>query len=213
MKYKLTYKNVKRINIRVSNNSVLVSAPYFISKRKIEEFLHMKKAWINKQLLFQKKHRDIQTIDYHQPLFIFNEKYQIKFSNVNKIALNDQKEIHLNNLDFENYQIVIKEFLKEVLKDYIESIRADFDNILKDYDKPQPNIVVKDLKGKWGVCHISKNKIDINSELIHYSKKALKYVLLHEYLHFIVSNHSKDFYNLINKYCPDYKEILQELNS
>lgn len=39
-----------------------------------------------------------------------------------------------------------------------------------------------------------------------YPEAARDYVVVHELSHLVYMNHSKDFYRLIERYMPDYKE-------
>lgn len=73
-----------------------------------------------------------------------------------------------------------------------------------------PNkITIKKIKYAWGSCSSKKN-ITINLELIKYSEQAIRYVILHEFCHIKYMNHSKDFWNLVEKYMPDYKQVKKE---
>ena len=73
-----------------------------------------------------------------------------------------------------------------------------------------PNkITIRQVKYAWGSCSSKKN-ITINLELIKYSEQAIRYVILHEFCHIKYMNHSKDFWNLVEKYMPDYKQVKKE---
>lgn len=73
-----------------------------------------------------------------------------------------------------------------------------------------PNkIRIKDIKYAWGSCSSNKN-ITINHKLIVYSEMAIRYVILHELCHLKYMNHSKKFWNLVQKYMPEYKEVKKE---
>ena len=73
-----------------------------------------------------------------------------------------------------------------------------------------PNkIRIRDIKYAWGSCSVNKN-ITINYQLIKYSKQAIRYVILHELCHIKYMNHSKDFWNLVSTYMPNYKEVKRE---
>lgn len=73
-----------------------------------------------------------------------------------------------------------------------------------------PNkIRIRKIKYAWGSCSQNKN-ITINYNLIKYSEKAIKYVILHELCHLKYMNHSKDFWNLVEKYMPEYKKFKKE---
>lgn len=71
-------------------------------------------------------------------------------------------------------------------------------------------IRIRDIKYAWGSCSNNKN-ITINKKLISYSELAIRYVILHELCHLKYMNHSKDFWNLVQKYMPEYKKAKAEL--
>ena len=67
------------------------------------------------------------------------------------------------------------------------------------------------MKTRWGVCNRRDNSVTLNSELIKYDLTKLDYVIVHELSHFIHFNHSKSFWNLVEKYSPNYKKIRKDL--
>ena len=71
---------------------------------------------------------------------------------------------------------------------------------------------VRDMKSAWGSCSSTKN-ISIALKLIEYSPKAFEYVVLHEVCHLKHMNHSKQFWQMVEGYMPDYKKYKKELNS
>ena len=71
---------------------------------------------------------------------------------------------------------------------------------------------VKRLKRVWGNCS-SKKVISLNYNLIKYSKKAMDYVVIHELSHLKHMNHSKDFWNMVERYMSDYKIAEKELKN
>ena len=71
---------------------------------------------------------------------------------------------------------------------------------------------VRDMKSDWGSCSSTKN-ISIALKLIEHSPKAFEYVVLHEVCHLKHMNHSKQFWQMVEGYMPDYKKYKKELNS
>jgi hypothetical protein len=66
------------------------------------------------------------------------------------------------------------------------------------------------FKRAWGNCS-SKKVIKLNAKLVMYSDFAIAYVCLHELCHLKYMNHSKDFWNLVKSFMPDYKLAEEEL--
>ncbi|MBE6882498.1 MAG: M48 family metallopeptidase [Ruminococcaceae bacterium] len=65
-------------------------------------------------------------------------------------------------------------------------------------------IKITSAKKRFGSCN-GKNSICYSWRLMQYPPEAIDYVVVHELAHIIYKNHSKDFYKLIEKYLPDYK--------
>ena len=76
---------------------------------------------------------------------------------------------------------------------------------------PRPNLKIRKMTSRWGVCNIKNNNITLNSELYKYDITCLDYVIVHELSHFIYPNHSKNFWLQVSKYYPKYKEARKML--
>ena len=50
------------------------------------------------------------------------------------------------------------------------------------------------------------NKITINPNIVKYNRKIIDYIVLHQYCHLKYKTHSKGFYEMLEKYQPDYKK-------
>ena len=65
---------------------------------------------------------------------------------------------------------------------------------------------------RWGVCNTKSKVITLNTELFKYDIECLDYVVIHELSHLVHANHSKEFWNVVSKYCPNYKILRNKLN-
>ena len=50
-------------------------------------------------------------------------------------------------------------------------------------------------------------------QLAKKEEKIVEYVVLHEMSHLKYMNHSKEFWKIVEKYMPNYKEYRKKLNS
>jgi len=73
-------------------------------------------------------------------------------------------------------------------------------------------VFVKSQKTRWGSCS-EKNNINLNVNLILLPDELIDYAILHELVHICVKDHSKRFWEELNKYVPDAKEFDRELNN
>ena len=92
--------------------------------------------------------------------------------------------------------------MTELFRNINDNVSEQFS---KRYNIPKASIHIKYMRSRWGSCHVDDGILSINSRLIHYPEESIKYVFIHEYAHFVVPNHSKDFYRIVSEFMPDYQ--------
>ncbi|HLC68982.1 MAG TPA: M48 family metallopeptidase [Candidatus Bilamarchaeaceae archaeon] len=78
------------------------------------------------------------------------------------------------------------------------------------FRSPVGKIRIKGNLSNWGSCS-PKNNISINFALLFLPEELLEYVIVHELAHTKIRNHSKHFWNLVEKAMPDYRQRKKEL--
>ena len=66
-------------------------------------------------------------------------------------------------------------------------------------------IKITSAKRRLGSCNTNA-VICFSYRLMLYPEAAREYVVVHELAHLKYMNHSRDFYELVKQYMPDYKE-------
>lgn len=95
---------------------------------------------------------------------------------------------------------IITDYCNEVYKQFIK------------YKIDKPVIKMRKMKSRWGSCNFVKCVITLSTNLIYCTKEQIYYVIVHEFSHLLIHNHSSDFYDIVKVYCPDYKRIRKEMN-
>lgn len=95
----------------------------------------------------------------------------------------------------------------EKLKNKLEYI---FPELIKQTNLVPNKIRIRNIKYAWGSCSSNRN-ITINLKLVDKSEDEIRYVVLHELCHLKYMNHSDKFWNLVEKYMPNYKDIRKKL--
>ena len=100
------------------------------------------------------------------------------------------------------------------IKNIDKYYRAEIEKILpqkvEEYSKKMnlfpTSISYRKNKRTWGSCNY-KNGLNFNILLMKFPIEVMEYVIIHELSHIKHKNHSKDFWNLVAFYCPNYKEV------
>lgn len=77
---------------------------------------------------------------------------------------------------------------------------------VQSYVKQTPQLVVKEMKSRWGVCYPAKHKIVLNKRLFTKPYALQEYVVVHELVHFKHPDHQKGFHAEMMRLMPDYKQ-------
>ena len=67
------------------------------------------------------------------------------------------------------------------------------------------------MTSRYELCNIKNHNVTLNYQLSKYDSSCLDYVIVHELSHFIHPNHSREFWFLVGKYYPKYKECRKML--
>lgn len=76
---------------------------------------------------------------------------------------------------------------------------------------PNPRIKFRKMTSQWGNCRPKQGILTFNRNLCYAPYECIRYVVWHEWTHFLVANHSKKFYEELAKVCPDWKQLRKRL--
>ena len=68
-----------------------------------------------------------------------------------------------------------------------------------------PVIKVRAMTSRWGVCNPRRGQITFALALYNEPAAAQEYVVVHEFCHFLVPNHSPAFWAQVERLLPDWK--------
>lgn len=189
-------KGNKNTYVRIDKElNIIVNTCYFITKKSILLLLNNNKDSIKKMINSVKK-KNI----YDDKFYYLGKNYDVIFdSSINNVIINE------NNIVVKDKKTFDKWYKKEMLDIYQKHLRLNYEKFVENI--PFPNLKIRQMKTRWGVCNIKTKTVTLNSLLMRYDLEKLDYVIIHELSHLIYFNHSKDFWNLVSKYCPNYKKI------
>ena len=69
------------------------------------------------------------------------------------------------------------------------------------------NIKIRKMKTRYASNSLKTHSLTFQMNLIHYSKEIIDSIVVHELAHEFYRNHQKRFYQCVEKYFPNYKEV------
>ena len=205
----ITYTVGKSINnnlyISVQNGEVAVQAPWYFSKNKIQEAVEEKRAWILKKIEEGKR----ENLNLN-PIEVLGIKYNIKIiecnilRNIIEICLPKKcKKIDNKTMTSILIDKMYKKIAEREIEAIMEKIRIKVGFMPEDYE-------IKEFTSAIAKCTDDK-KIIINPLIIKYDRDLIEYIILHEFCHLKYKNHTKRFYELLKKYCDNYRSLDDKL--
>lgn len=213
--YILTRKNVKNINLRITPKGVFVSASNRVSLAKIEEFVESKREFILNAVekVSGSQVEIMPTCEYNSgdSFKLLGKQLAIMVipSSSEGVTFDDSNIfLHINPANVQSIKRkkqLIDKWRTAKCEQLFGEISRKIHPLFAAYNSELPIIKLRDMTSRWGSCHTKSYVITLNKKLLEVPPAAIEYVVLHEYAHFIVPNHSKQFYDLIASYMPDYK--------
>lgn len=197
----ITYKNNKNMYLRVKDDlKIYITAPKYIKQKEIEDFIKNNIKSISKII----NEKDALHKKHDNKFLYLGKPYEIVKITDNKIIIGNDKvfigEINIDKFYKKQASIIFKERL-----DYIYNIFSE--NI------PYPKLKIRKMTSKWGVCNITDKTVTLNLNLIKLDIKYLDYVIVHELSHLKEGNHSKNFWEIVERNTPNYKQIRKEMKN
>ena len=142
------------------------------------------------------------------PIFV-SDKQINDFVNKNQAWL--EKAVFRKKSQLERYNLSSEEINNLVIeaKEYLPK-RVEYYSKLMNVNPT--GIKITSARKRFGSCS-SKNSICFSLYLMTYPKEAVDYVVVHELAHIKHHNHSKEFYDFVALFMPDYKEREKLLKS
>ena len=212
---KIVRKDVKNITLKVRpNGEAILTTPKAASDEHIKFIIKKRAKWIAKKREFfasfktpQKEYVSGEDFRY------LGRSYRLKVVQSKEERVKLQRgylELFVKDKsDLKRKENLIYEWYHEKATLYFFNILQEFNKIVKQDIK---SVKIRQMKTRWGSCNPYKSYINLNIELIKKPRVCIEYVVFHELVHLLHSDHSKKFYEHLSLYMPDWqkrKEILE----
>lgn len=192
----------RRLTLKFSRkkNAYVITAPLFVSFKKITTFIESAKSWFAK---VEATHTPelVKKITPGQYITVLGQSMQVNFFPNPKplVLLNDDTiEVHGTLSKFET---ILISHLKSLANEKCLHYSSQYAKKLKvEFNK----VVVKEMRTRFGSCTSHKH-LNYCWRIIFAPEHILAYLCAHEVSHLKQMNHSEKFWELVESLCPDYK--------
>ena len=128
----------------------------------------------------------------------------------NSISKLEEKSIDEDEFLYLGVRKKLEDFkIKNLDNFYKKEILKYLPNLVDEYAKKMnlfpTSIKYRKNKRTWGSCNY-KNGLNFNILLMKFPIELMEYVVIHELAHIKHKNHSEKFWDLVEEFCPDYKQ-------
>ncbi len=213
-----SYKNSKSVKIYFKGNVLNVTKPKRLAIRNVLEILKE-----NENSILDKYNKitssEVNTIKQWktgEKIYYKGIQYSIirNYEKSNRIKIEiieEQEQIIINvpeTMEQEQIKIYVDKLIKKLFKKDTELLISKKLPYWSKITQINYNMVkVRDATTRYGSCMPNKKNVYFSSRLIMLSEEIIDAIIVHELCHIKYQNHSKQFYELIEKYIPNYKSI------
>lgn len=217
-KIEIHKKKVKNVTLKVKRDGTIhLTVPEAATDDYIERVIDNKQDWIESQLKHfnenYEKPKEKEMVSGESFRYL-GKSYRLKIVQSNKEYVRLYRgyiEIHVKNKNnTAKKQELLKKWYQEKAKKKFAELVHEYEQIVKEEVN---NIRVITMQTRWGSCNVESGNINLNLELIKKPRYCIEYVILHELAHLKYPNHSKQFWDYMSVYMPNWEWRKNKLES
>ncbi|NLK63409.1 MAG: M48 family metallopeptidase [Fusobacteria bacterium] len=211
IKINIIKKEKKNISISIiDNNTIKITASKRTKETLINTLLIKNKNWIIKKITSINS-LEKSDIGYYEGgnIYFMGKKYKITIEEIDEIYKLKKENIVISSKYKIDIKSVIEKFYMENANKIIKLRLKYYSNIMELYPE---KVRIKPLKTLWGVCY-GTNVITYNYKIVCGTMEYIDYLVAHELAHIKYKNHSREYWDYLEKYIKNCKKIRKELKS
>ncbi|MDE1891291.1 MAG: DUF45 domain-containing protein [Betaproteobacteria bacterium] len=204
-------KNRKTIGLIMNQEGLSVAIPHWVNINQVEDALRQQQKWVldkylswkNKPKPSQQEWKEGATVPWLGSTkiiqFALNEQLNL-FEDSDHFIQIEPTDNNIQNTIINLYRREIKNILAEEIENFSKLL--DLSTI--------PAFFVSNAQSRWGSCN-TKGELRFNWRLMKASREEIRYVVAHEMAHLFEFNHGPQFWQLVEKIYPEFRQAKERL--
>ncbi len=192
----------RTIQLQIKQQQIVCRAPEHVTDGEILEMLAEKSDWITRQL---------QRPPAESKHYVDGEVFRF-LGHPCRLRLAYGAETHVQRIAD---QLIVTTpdttpvWIQAALTEWYQyRARAELSARVTHYASQMPvaptDMLIKTYKSRWGTCY-ADGRISFDWRIIIAPSGVVNYVVVHELCHLVRMDHSVQFWQLVQHYCPDYQ--------
>lgn len=231
LEYKLIRsKRRKTLVLQVRHGQVTVRAPHYVTTDFIDVFIQEKSTWLRTKLAEQQETPKSCNFSQSSKLLYLGEEVTLNIITAKKAGVffscdtpfdiekdSDQqstpKQLNVAISEKVNAKLIapsektrqVKKQLESYFKQQAEQLIIERLELIGKQLSLKPTLInIRQYRARWGSCN-NRGEVSFNYLLMMTPTFVIDYVIIHELCHLEHLNHSKGFWQLVGKFCPNYQ--------
>ncbi len=212
------YKTSKSIKIYFKGNVLSITKPTRLPNKKMMEILKAEEQNLYEKYkkIISSEIKSIKQWENGEKIFYKGKTFNIIREYTKKLEVNVRIDEKSENFFVSVPQDVEQEIIKKSVDKIIKKIFKNNTEVLVSKRLPYwskitgfnyNEVKIRDAITRYGSCMPSKKNLYFSSRLIMLPEYVVDAIIVHELCHMKYKYHNDDFYNLVEKYIPNYREI------
>lgn len=190
----------KSLRVNITSGRVKVTQPFWLPYRAGEEYARSKQQWIQEHIRKNAiidgsrcGRKTIKLLSGEQQRYKESPSYILVWL--------------VGDYDSQENQTYLKKIMQKALRRQAEEyLPARTRHLAQEHGFEYVSVSIKSLRRRWGSCSASR-EIVFNLHLMQLEHNHIDYVILHELVHTLHMNHSREFWDKLESVFPNARTV------
>ena len=178
-----------------------VVIPLRFPKKAIPGLLEQHAEWIQRQLKKQQDRSREPVLPDQIQIAISGLRTEVVYGIHHRQEPDQPNRLFVSDSD---YLPAVKQLRKWVRQQAWQLLPPILEKVSRETGLGYRKIIIRSQKTRWGSCS-SRGTISLNDQLLFVARDSVEYLMIHELCHTRHMNHTRQFWQLVEHYCPDFR--------
>ena len=197
--------------IRIRDGWVIITAPRHTSRRTIDAFVEAKADWITRHLNAARENSPADLTSPNAHVYWRGERYPVQIEQGTTAQLTIENGAARFILPHPSDPAAALSLFQSHCKRHAPlTLLPRIEHWAAIMDLRPTRIGFRRARTRWGSCS-SRDSLSFNIYMMILPDALIDYIIVHELAHIRHKNHSRDFWDLVARYLPSWKQHRRDL--